>query len=96
MNKFILLSLLLVLVFFASNAQPVFPPKSYVCYKAPVPLQIDGKMDEEGWQMAAWTDDFVDIEGTIKPAPRFHTRAKMLWDEKYLYVAAVIARPDDI
>lgn len=72
----------------------VFAPKSYVCYKTRSPLAIDGKLNESAWKSAAWTDYFVDIEGETKPRPRFKTRAKMLWDEKYFYIGAELDDPD--
>jgi hypothetical protein len=42
---------------------------------------------------AAWTDDFVDILGSLAPSPRFRTRAKMMWDEDFFYVAAEMEEP---
>ena len=43
---------------------PSFPaPKGYVCYRATAPIQIDGRLDEEDWKAAPWTDAFVDIRG---------------------------------
>ncbi len=71
-----------------------FAPKSYVCYRIAAPLVLDGKLDDEAWQRAAWTEDFVDIEGELKPQPRYRTRAKMLWDEKNFYIAAELEEPD--
>jgi hypothetical protein len=71
-----------------------YSPKQYVCYKSDEPLTIDGKINEPAWVKAEWTDYFLDIEGSVKPVPRFKTRAKMLWDENYLYVAAEIQDPD--
>lgn len=65
-------------------------PKSYVCYKTKRPFKIDGKLDENSWKKAAWTDLFVDIEGNKKPLPLQKTRVKMLWDDTHLYIAAVI------
>jgi hypothetical protein len=50
-------------------------------------------MDEPAWVNAPWTDDFVDIEGHFKPVPRFRTRVKMLWDERFFYVAAELSEP---
>ena len=41
-----------------------------------------------------WTDAFVDIEGDDRPRPEFRTRAKMLWDDDYFYVAAEMVEPD--
>ncbi len=68
-------------------------PKGYVCYRADHPLNIDGKLDDPSWQNAPWTDDFEDIEGDKRPKPRFRTRAKMLWDDDYFYVAAELEEP---
>ncbi|NOY77537.1 MAG: carbohydrate-binding family 9-like protein [Calditrichaeota bacterium] len=71
-----------------------FHPKTYVCYQTPVPVQIDGRLDDPAWKKAVWTDDFVDIRGKAAPKPRFRTRVKMLWDKRYFYVAAELSEPD--
>ncbi len=68
-------------------------PRGYVCYRARKPIVIDGKLDDEAWKDAPWTDDFVDIEGTAKPVPRFRTRVKMLHDDRYFYIAAELEEP---
>jgi len=69
------------------------PPRGYVCYRAEQDVAIDGLLDEPAWRAVPWTEDFVDIEGDVKPAPRLRTRAKMLWDDTYLYVGAEIEEP---
>jgi len=69
-------------------------PKSYDCRRTHSPIRIDGKLDDAAWKKAAWTTDFVDIEGPAKPAPRFRTRVKMLWDDDYLYIAAELEEPN--
>jgi hypothetical protein len=71
-----------------------FAPRSYVASRTAQPLKVDGHLDEPAWQGAAWTEDFVDIEGPAKPAPRYRTRAKMLWDSANLYIAAELTEPD--
>jgi hypothetical protein len=68
-------------------------PKTYDCRRAAQPVRIDGKLDDPAWQSAPWTDYFIDIEGSVKPKPRFRTRAKMLWDDEYFYVAADMEEP---
>lgn len=71
-----------------------FAPPHYICYRAPAPLIIDGRLDEPAWKNAAWTEDFVDIEGSLRPRPRFRTRAKLLWNSSYLYIGAELEEPD--
>lgn len=68
-------------------------PQQYVSRKAAAPVAIDGRLDDTAWSRAAWTSDFVDIEGDRKPRPRFRTRVKMLWDDTYFYVAAEMEEP---
>lgn len=70
-----------------------FKPEKYICYKASE-IKIDGELNEESWNNAVWTSDFVDIEGESMPAPLYNTHAKVLWDSNYLYIAAEIFEPD--
>ena len=72
---------------------PEHLPYGYVCERAKQPIKIDGKLDDPDWKSAPWTETFADIEGDRKPRPRFRTRAKMLWDDKYFYVAAQLDEP---
>ncbi len=65
----------------------------YMCYRAPEPLTIDGKLNEPAWKKVYWSEDFVDIEGKSRPKPRFKTRVKMLWDDNYFYVGAELEEP---
>ncbi len=69
-------------------------PLSYVALPAAGALAIDGRIDEVAWRRAAWTSNFVDIEGAARATPRFVTRAKMLWDDRYWYIAAELQEPD--
>lgn len=75
----------------------VFPgkpdPKGYVCYRAAAPVIPDGKLDESSWLAAPWTEYFVDIEGDPKPAPKYRTHAKLLWDDTNLYIGAELEEP---
>jgi hypothetical protein len=68
-------------------------PKSYRCRRADHRVRVTGRGDDPAWASAEWTDDFVDIEGDAKPKPRFRTRAKMLWDDQFLYVFAQMEEP---
>jgi len=75
-----------------SKMKPI-RPRGYVCYRAAGPIRIDGRADEPAWAEAPWTENFVDIEDGGKPPPRFRTRAKMLWDDRYLYVYVELEEP---
>ncbi len=71
-----------------------FNPRTYVCAKAPVPVVVDGEIDEPVWDKVPWSDAFVDIEGSLKPKPRLRTMVKMLWDDNYFYIAGYLEEPD--
>jgi hypothetical protein len=70
-----------------------FAPRRAICYRTASPLSIDGRLDEPAWIAAPSLETFVDIRGGNRPAPRFATRAKMLWDDRALYVAADMEEP---
>lgn len=65
-----------------------FHPRHYLCQRAEGVLRLDGNLKKPFWEKAEWTEDFKDIEGDIRPLPAKRTRAKMLWDEDYLYIGA--------
>ncbi len=76
-----------------SEAASSAPPRGYVAYRTSAPIRIDGRLDDDEWNDASWTEDFLDIEGDIRPRPRFRTRAKMRWDDQYLYIGAKLEEP---
>jgi len=69
-------------------------PKNYTVAYTNTPPHIDGDLTDPAWQQARWTDDFVDIEGDLKPKPPLQTNVKMLWDDSCLYIAAQIKDPN--
>jgi len=70
-----------------------FVPRQYVCHRADGPVTVDGRLGEPAWEKAAWTRDFVDIEGPGGPTPTYSTSVRMLWDDSYFYVAARMEEP---
>ena len=84
---------LAVLCLLAGMAHAQQPPKRYACRRAPSAIRVDGRLNDAAWKHAAWTDAFVDIQGASQPQPRFRTRAKMLWDDEYLYIGAELEEP---
>ncbi|ORY06972.1 hypothetical protein K493DRAFT_295735 [Basidiobolus meristosporus CBS 931.73] len=70
--------------------------KRYGVAKAAVPPIIDGNIHDAAWEKAPWTDDFENILGAaVNPVSpvKIRTRAKILWDEGFIYVAAEILDP---
>ncbi|MFI3294553.1 MAG: carbohydrate-binding family 9-like protein [Rikenellaceae bacterium] len=99
------LSLLLtsLIVIGSSVAQEVTIPEykhnkfynhDYVVHRAPVTPVIDGELSSAEWDRVPWTECFMDIEGENRPVePKYQTRAKMMWDDHYLYFAAEMIEP---
>ncbi|MES1157816.1 MAG: carbohydrate-binding family 9-like protein, partial [Haliangium ochraceum] len=66
-------------------AKPEAARKQYVARRTDKPIKIDGKLDETAWKDAPSTGRFVN---TLTGAPADPvTEAKLLWDDKFLYVA---------
>ncbi|MBN2070580.1 MAG: carbohydrate-binding family 9-like protein [Candidatus Krumholzibacteriota bacterium] len=72
-----------------------YSPKRYICRFSDAPLVIDGKIDDPAWLQpwTEWTHDFADIEGEEKTFNGSRTRAKMMWDDHYFYIAIEIVEP---
>lgn len=77
---------------FAKNYQN-HAPRHYHAPHVTRPVNISGKMNDPLWNLAPWTDDFVDILGDAGPKPRYRTRVKMLWDDTYLTIGAELEEP---
>ena len=67
-----------------------FRPPVYVCRYNEKPFVLDGNLDKDFWKEIPFTEDFPDIEGDIRPVPRFRTRAKLAWDNENLYIGALL------
>lgn len=101
MKKFLLIIFLATSLFSQAQTQALSEkyapmltiPKGYVCYRTTDAITIDGQADELSWQKATPTDLFIDISGEHFPQPYYHTTAKMLWDDNYLYIYAEMEEP---
>ncbi len=76
-----------------SGVAPAPAPRSYDARRAASPPAIDGTLDDAAWQSAPWTEPFIDIRGEDWPAPDWSTRAKIIWDDDHLYIAARLEEP---
>ncbi len=77
-----------------SQFPPKPDPKGYVCYRTSAPVVPDGILNEKDWESVPFTDFFTDIEGSLKPGPKYKTHAKIMWDDKNLYIGAVLEEPN--
>ncbi|CAE7476842.1 PPIA [Symbiodinium natans] len=68
-------------------------PEQYVAYKTSelFPGSLDGDLTKKVWEDVVWTKDFVDI--STHTQPRLRTRAKMRWDDRFLYIGAELQEP---
>ncbi len=62
-----------------------------IAHRTPVPIVIDGRLDEAAWKGAVVSPRFVDLISG-KPT-RFDTRVRLLWDDDQLYVAFQVEEP---
>ncbi|WP_106791958.1 DUF5916 domain-containing protein [Aquimarina sp. Aq78] len=50
-------------------------------------LTINGLIDEPGWDVVEWAGDFIENEPDENTPPSQETKFKIVYDQKYLYVA---------
>lgn len=78
-------------------AHPITAPldvRRYAALRVASPIVVDGRLDDVAWRDVPWTEDFTDIEGALRPPPRFRTRVRMAWDDTFWYIAAELEEPD--
>ena len=81
------------------SSQPYQPapykPKQYVAYRAIGDITVDGCLDETSWANAELTNRFDHILSTRGyTKPFLATRARMVWDDEYLYVGVELEEPN--
>jgi hypothetical protein len=83
MNKIFIPFLLLFLISGCLYSQNV--TRDYVVKKTTGQINIDGKIEEKEWNSASSTQVFIKLDGTFTWG-NAETRARMLWDDNYLYL----------
>ncbi|MFC1508299.1 hypothetical protein ACFL60_01260 [Candidatus Omnitrophota bacterium] len=59
--------------------------REYVVKKTESALEIDGLLSELEWEAAEFTETFIKYtDGSVQ---QYLTQAKMLWDDRYFYIA---------
>lgn len=65
----------------------------YTCFYVHEPVTIDGRLDKPFWANVPWTKQFVDILGESAPKPHLSTRAKVAWNNEFLFIGAQLDEP---
>ena len=100
-NKLLLHKLLLfVLCYSVTLASQTVSRKQYTTQEIPIEnsINIDGFIDEIIWESVSWGTDFIEVEPDENTPPSEQTKFKILYDQKYLYIAvlALDAAPETI
>ncbi|MEQ8577029.1 DUF5916 domain-containing protein [Fulvivirga sp.] len=71
------------------QAQEIIPKKKYTTsfIENGLAPKIDGKLDEPSWEKVEWSGDYTEWSPEENTAPTEQTKLKILYDDKYLYVA---------
>ena len=94
-------TLLLVQTFsFAQDSTDVVVKRSYTTkfINEMAPPEIDGILNDASWNIVAWEGDFVERRPDENTQPDHQTKFKIVYDQKFLYVAirAYDSDPDKI
>ncbi len=72
-------------------------PRVYIAPYTKTPIQtIDANIHKVEWSTIPWSHNFDDIRGSIdappqdRPNAKCNTKFKMMWDDNYLYILAII------
>jgi hypothetical protein len=72
---------------FGNAGDTVIPRKKYVTQQLNGVITLDGIPQEEAWNAVAWGGDFIQWQPNEGKAPSQQTNFKILYDERFLYVA---------
>lgn len=90
-SKHIIIGLLLVILSLASNGQELgqIPKRKYTTtyIQSDAAPKVDGLINEEAWNLVEWSGDYVEWSPEENTTPTEQTKLKILYDDKYLYVA---------
>jgi hypothetical protein len=90
MSKTCLLAIPLSLLFLTAQSQSgdsTITRKKYFTKPLTTTIELDGIPSEEAWNTVEWSGDFIQLQPNEGKAPSQPSAFKILYDEKYLYVA---------
>lgn len=83
--------------FFAQNEEiEKVPKRIYTTNRLVKKPVIDGKITESAWDAVVWSSDFTEKTPDEGTPPAYQTKFKVMYDQKYLYIAirAFDSEPD--
>ena len=92
MKRYCCLFLLVICLFSKAIAQEkaarqIIPKRQYFTSKSALPIKLDGVPTEPAWDAVAWSEDFTEYQPNENTPPAQQTHFKILYDNKYLYIA---------
>ena len=89
MNKTGLLLISFIFVFLAAYSQGniTIPKKKYVTKQLSGSITLDGIPEEEAWNAVEWGGEFIQWQPNENVPPSQQTNFKILYDERFLYIA---------
>ena len=90
MIKTCLLTIFINFLFLAARSNPAdttVVKKNYFTKKLNGVITLDGTPSEEAWNLVEWGGDFTQLTPNEGKAPSQQTNFKILYDEKFLYIA---------
>ena len=74
---------------FAQNNQgsPAIERRKYFTQKLATPIKLDGIPADAAWDAVQWSEDFIQHQPVENTPPSEQTHFKVLYDEKFLYIA---------
>lgn len=67
--------------------------REYRCRRTSRPIDLSAAVADAVWDELPWTDHFTDITGLAELTPRFKTRVRMGWNERFIYIQAELEEP---
>jgi hypothetical protein len=83
----ILLCNLLAMTVVAQKADSIIERKKYFTQRLQGSITLDGIPNEEAWNAVEWSGDFTQYQPNEGKAPSQPTNFKILYDDKFLYIA---------
>ncbi|HUR66328.1 MAG TPA: DUF5916 domain-containing protein, partial [Chitinophagaceae bacterium] len=86
-SMLILLCNLFAMTVVAQKTDSVIEQKKYFTQRVAGTITLDGIPNEEAWNAVQWGGDFIQYQPAEGKAPSYPSNFKILYDDKFLYIA---------